>query len=56
VSDRDETGQLSYGDRSFFANELYVMDADGGHPVRLTRTKQLNESSPSWSPDGRVIA
>jgi Tol biopolymer transport system component len=56
VSDRDENGQLSYGDRAFFANELYVMDADGGHPARLTRTKQLNESSPAWSPDGRVIA
>jgi Tol biopolymer transport system component len=56
VSDRDENGQLSYGDRAFFANELYVMDADGGHPVRVTRTKQLNERSPSWSPDGRVIA
>jgi TolB protein len=55
VTDRDENGQLSYGDRAFFANELYVMDADGGRPVRVTRTKRLNERSPSWSPDGRRI-
>jgi Tol biopolymer transport system component len=56
VTDRDENGQLSYGDRAFFANELYVMNPDGGHPVRLTQTKHLNERSPSWSPDGRTIA
>lgn len=56
VTDRDENGQLSYGDREFFANELYVMDADGRRSARLTRTKSLNERSPSWSPDGRRIA
>lgn len=56
VSDRDENGQLSYGDRSFFANELYVMDADGAHRARLTWTKSLNERSPSWSTEGQVIA
>ena len=56
VTDRDENGRLSYGDRAFFANELYVMDADGGRPVRLTRTRRLNERSPAWSPDARRIA
>ena len=39
-----------------FANELYVMGADGGNPKRLTVTKGLDEESPSWSPDGGRIA
>jgi Tol biopolymer transport system component len=56
VSDRDENGELSYGDAAFYANELYVMAADGGDARRLTRTRDLNERSPSWSADGRLIA
>ena len=35
--------------------EIYVMDADGGHPVNLTRHDAF-DSSPAWSPDGRRIA
>ena len=56
VSDRDKNGELAYGDTVFYAQELYVADADGNHARRLTRTKDLNEQSPSWSPDGRLIA
>jgi Tol biopolymer transport system component len=56
ATDRDENGQLSYGDRVVSANELYVMDADGRNLKRLTRTTDLNETSPSWSPDGGKIA
>lgn len=56
VSDRDENGKLEYGDRVTFANELYVMDADGSKPRRLTRTQDLNEASPSWLPEGTRIA
>jgi Tol biopolymer transport system component len=56
VSDRDQNGELSYGDRVFYANELYVMDADGGEGRRLTRTRDLNERRPSWSPNGGRIA
>jgi Tol biopolymer transport system component len=56
VSDRDEHGELSYGDQVFFANELYVMDADGSSPRRLTRTRALNEGQPSWLPSGARIA
>lgn len=56
ASYRDGKGQLPYGDIEHTASELYVMHADGGHLTRLTRTKDLNEASPSWSPDGRRIA
>ena len=56
VSDRDENGELSYGDAVFYANELYVSDPDGGGARRVTRTRDLNERAPAWSPDGRLIA
>jgi Tol biopolymer transport system component len=56
ASDRDETGNLSYGDRIFFANELYVMDADGSRPRRITHTRALNELQPAWMPGGARIA
>ena len=35
--------------------EIYVMDADGGNPVNLTR-HDAYDSAPAWSPDGRRIA
>ncbi len=35
--------------------EIYVMDADGGDAVNLTRHTALDQS-PAWSPDGRRIA
>jgi Tol biopolymer transport system component len=56
ASDRDRNGELSYGDTVQYANELYIMDADGSNQRRLTTTKDLNEASPAWSPDGSVIA
>ncbi|HSJ97715.1 MAG TPA: hypothetical protein VLC53_11615 [Myxococcota bacterium] len=37
------------------APEIYVVDADGRNPRRLTRHKSI-DVSPSWSPDGRRIA
>lgn len=55
-SDRDENGELSYGDIVFYANELYLMNSDGTDKRRLTRTKDLNEAMPAWSPDGQWIA
>ena len=55
-SDRDENGNLSYGDRAFYANELYVMNVDGSGLRRLTRTRSLNERQPSWLPNGKRLA
>jgi Tol biopolymer transport system component len=56
ASDRDRNGTLNYGEREHVANELYVMRADGSHAQRLTRTRALNETAPSWSADGARIA
>ncbi len=39
--------------------EIYIMDADGKRPVRLTTNRRqvpAFDESPSWSPDGRSIA
>jgi len=35
------------------AGRLSVMNADGRNVRRLTRTRDLNEGSPAWAPDGR---
>jgi Tol biopolymer transport system component len=56
ASDRDRNGSLNYGDQVSFAGELYLMRADGTSVRRLTHTRGLNESSPSWSADGARIA
>ena len=56
ASDRDQNGSLNYGDRAFFANELYVMHADGSRARRVTRTRALNELGPAWMPSGAQIA
>lgn len=37
------------------APEIYVVDADGRNPRRLTRHKAI-DVSPTWSPDGKRIA
>lgn len=37
--------------------EIYVMDADGSDPVRLTHTEPfVVDHTPAWSPDGRYLA
>ena len=35
--------------------DIYVMDADGGNPRNLTKSRH-NDWHPSWSPDGEQIA
>ena len=35
--------------------EVWVMDADGGSPMQLTRNAAHDEG-PAWSPDGRLLA
>ena len=35
--------------------DIYVMDAAGKNPQRLTKNR-LDDFSPSWSPDGKRIA
>ena len=55
ASDREEDGELSYGDSAFFPHELYVMSADGSRQRRFTRTRALNELQPAWMPGGARI-
>jgi Tol biopolymer transport system component len=55
VSDKDRNGETCY-DECNTNSELYVMDADGSHQTRLTRTSTISESAPTWSPDGARIA
>ncbi len=52
VSDRDEHPHFVPGR---FSYEIYVMDADGGNPRRLTNNP-ANDRGPAWSPDGKRIA
>jgi dipeptidyl aminopeptidase/acylaminoacyl peptidase len=37
------------------AGDVFVVDADGTHKGRITRTDRVDEASPSWSPDGRHL-
>jgi Tol biopolymer transport system component len=58
TSYRDSTG-CSETPRGFVActgynREIYVMDADGGDPVRLT-DDPADDGAPAWSPDGSQI-
>jgi Lysyl oxidase/WD40-like Beta Propeller Repeat len=38
------------------AGDVFVKDADGTHPGRITSTEGVHEASPSWSPDGLRLA
>lgn len=42
--------------RSGDRNEIWLVDADGASPTRLTRGSARFRGSPRWSPDGRTIA
>ena len=49
------TGQIVFTSRRDGNNEIYVMDADGKNPIRLT-DNPANDFDPDWSPDGTKIA
>jgi TolB protein len=38
-----------------FAYDIFVMDADGGGLLNITRSPDVSETNPIWSPDGRRI-
>ena len=52
VSERDEQPHKVQG---HFADEIYVMDTDGGNLQNLTNNP-ADDDGPSWSPDGKQIA
>jgi Tol biopolymer transport system component len=57
VSDRDENGRHRTGeDEEAWANDLYVMAANGEHQRPLTRSEGLDERTPAWSPDDSRVA
>ncbi|MDE0300991.1 MAG: hypothetical protein OXN17_20345 [Candidatus Poribacteria bacterium] len=37
-------------------SDIFVMNADGADLINLTKNPRANNSSPSWSPDGKKIA
>jgi len=46
------------GDGDMVPAQIFVVNADGSNPERLTSTRggQFAESDPSWSPDGEEVA
>jgi Tol biopolymer transport system component len=55
VSIADRNGRTCGSDDCSYNGELYVMDADGGNPRRLTRSKG-DDFAPAWAPDSSRIA
>ena len=50
----DAQGQIAFSSDRDGDQEIYVMDADGGNPRRLTNNRD-GDWAPSWSPDGKHI-
>ena len=53
----DAQAQIAFSsnrDGNFINFEIYVMDADGGNPRRLTNNNPFPDDDPSWSPDGKT--
>lgn len=47
-------GETNWEDNAY-ENEIFIVDAQGGAPLQLTRAKK-SSGAPAWSPDGRWIA
>jgi dipeptidyl aminopeptidase/acylaminoacyl peptidase len=43
------------GEKSEWVSQIWVADADGSHPLQLTRGEK-SSTAPTWSPDGQWIA
>jgi len=54
VSYRDRLGRTCFHECST-SGEIYLLEVETGEIRRLTRS-QASDSSPAWSPDGRMIA
>ena len=50
----DAQAQIAFSSNRDGNSEIYVMDADGGNPRRLTNNSD-GDWDPSWSPDGERI-
>ena len=55
ISVRDRNGKSCGSDECSYNGELYVMDATGRNPRRLTRNRGA-DGAPDWSSDGTRIA
>lgn len=44
------------GAGNLFFSDIYIIDADGGNRMNLTRKPRRYNAAPSWSPDGQRIA
>jgi TolB protein len=55
TSDRDMNGGCFFHDCTGWNGEIYVMNADGSDPMRLTDDPG-DDTSPTWSTDGARIA
>ena len=53
--DGQKIAAVSYMDSSFTTWSIYVFNADGSNPLRLTNTTGVADSDPAWSPDGAQI-
>jgi len=48
-------GTIAYSDNRMGSYDIWVMDIEGGKPVRITDMPEF-EGEPSWSPDGKALA
>jgi Tol biopolymer transport system component len=53
-SDPEFEHRSMFGDGYWYLTEIYVADADGTAPERLTRNA-VGDNDPSWLPDGRIL-